>query len=625
MRAWHLVLGPLLVLAMGTAQAERFAELDAALVQQFEGVISATPAGLGPACSDRSLWTHPQITERTRPLIAAADKLLSSPFPPWSDDAYLEYSHQGTRPGGERMMNARKAWLYPLVMAECAQWQGRYLPAIERTLTELNTQPSWTWPAHDKGLRNFRQHDYEVDLLAADTAHDVAQSLYMLGDALSERVRRQTMASLEARIFAPMRNSFVRGGKDNWWLQADHNWNAVCLKGVVGAALAVTPSRHERAVFAAAGVHYIQKYVDGFPDDGYALEGPGYWNYGFSHFTQLRELLLQASAGSIDLFASPKVRSIASYGFHIEMLPGNIAAFGDAPRNVKIDEATLAYANAVFGLGASQQLADLSINARQSGNAAPLAETAMKLFIRPLAMHPVAPYAHAPQQTYFDRVGVLVSRPAAGQRLAASIKAGGNGNHSHNDIGSYTIALGTEQPTGDPGATVYSAKTFSKERFSIKGINSYGHPVPLVAGQLQRNATQVKPQVLATHFTELSDDITMDLATAYAVPQLKLLTRSLRHERSESGSVSVEDRFEFSSPQTFEVALIAPGNWKIRDDGQIELWQNAEHLLASISSTSAYTVENEKVEEEGLSFTRLAIRLNEPAKQGSIKVTFRPV
>ena len=607
-----------------TAQAEAFAELDPVRIQQLEVLLSAQPVGLGPVCADRVAWAGPQLAARIQPVIAAADKLLASPFPSWNDDAYLEYSLQGTRPNGERMMNARKAWLYPLVLAECAQWQGRYLPAIEHALRELNAQPTWTWPAHDKGLRNFRQHDFEVDLLAADTAHDVAQSLYMLGNALNEDVRSQTLATLEARIFAPMRNSFVRGGKDNWWLQADHNWNAVCLKGVVGAALAVTASRHERAIFVAAGEHYIQKYIGGFSGDGYSLEGPGYWNYGFSHFTELRELLLQSTVGNVDLYSVAKVRSIALYGFHIEMLPGNIAAFGDAPRNVKMDETTLAYANAAFDLGEPQSLAALPINARQSGNAAPLADAAMKIFVRPLPMRGATAEVQSPWQTYFDQVGVLVSRPASGQKLAASIKAGGNGNHSHNDIGSYTLALGVEQPTGDPGATVYSAKTFSKQRYTIKGINSFGHPVPLVAGQLQRNATDVRQQVLDTHFTDISDAITIDLASAYAVPELKRLTRSLRHDRSEGGSIAVEDRFEFSSPQAFEEALIALGNWQIREDGQIELWQKSEHLLARIFSTSAYSVENERVEEEGLSFTRLAIRLKAPARQGTIRITFRP-
>ena len=614
----------LLLLFTVTAQAEAFAELDPVRIQQWEGLLSAQPGGLGPVCADRVAWTGPQVAARIQPVIAAADKLLASPFPSWNDDAYLEYSLQGIRPNGERMMNARKAWLYPLVLAECAQWQGRYLPAIELTLTELNAQPTWTWPAHDKGLRNFRQHDFEVDLLAADTAHDVAQSLYMLGSALNEEVRRKTLATLEARIFAPMRNSFVLGGKDNWWLQADHNWNAVCLKGVVGAALAVTASKHERAIFVAAGEHYIQKYVGGFSGDGYSLEGPGYWNYGFSHFAELRELLMQSSAGRVDLFSEPKVRSIAMYGFHIEMLPGNIAAFGDAPRNVKMDETTLAYANAAFDLGKPQSLAELPINARQSGNSAPLADGVMKLFVRPLATRGAAAERGIPLHTYFDQVGVLVSRPASGQKLAASIKAGGNGNHSHNDIGSYTIALGTEQPTGDPGATAYSAKTFSKQRYTIKGINSFGHPVPVVAGQLQRNATDVRPQVLGTHFTDNADDITIDLSTAYAVPELKRLTRSLRHDRSEGGSIAVEDQFEFSSPKEFEVALIALGSWNIREDGQIELWQKSEHLLARIFSTSTYSVENEKVEEEGLSFTRLAIRLAAPARQGTIRITFRP-
>ncbi|MDB5274925.1 MAG: hypothetical protein JWO58_3292 [Chitinophagaceae bacterium] len=609
---------------MRIAYAGSYAELDADRVAQLSALLSEAPQGFGPRCTDRAMWSTPAISERLAAVKGAAEKLLTQPFPSWSDEAYLEYSSKGARPNGERMMNARKAWLYPLVLAECVEGKGRFLPAIEHTLIELDTQPTWTWPAHDATLRNFRQHNYEVDLLAADTAHDVAQTLYMLGDQLAPAVQQQTLAALEARIFAPLRRSFINGGKDNWWLQADHNWNAVCLKGIVGAALAVLPARQDRALFVAAAEHYIRKYVAAFPDDGYSIEGPGYWNYGFSHFTELRELLMQATAARLDLFADAKVRNIALYGFRIEMLPGNVAAFGDASRNTKMDDFTRDYANEVFALGMSAHLAGLPITAKQAGNAAPVANATMILFARPVPENTNGAGVQVGLQSYFDKVGVLVSRPGADERMGVSIKAGGNGNHSHNDIGSYAIGLGVEQPTGDAGATIYSAKTFSKLRYTIKGINSYGHPVPVVAGELQREATQVKPTVLATHFSDALDEITLDMSSAYSVSSLKSLTRTLRHERAGYGAVQIEDRFEFSRAETFEVALIVGGNWQAHGDDTIELWQKNEHLMAHIEASAPYEIASEKIDEEGLAFTRIAVRLKAPQPSGFVRVRFTP-
>lgn len=607
------------------AVAASYVELDAARVTQIASLLVDAPQGSGPRCSDRGAWQTPEVAARLSAVTAAAAKLLGQSFPVWNDEAYLEYSSQGSRPNGERMMNARKAWLYPLVLAECIEGKGRFIAAIEHTLVELDTQATWTWPAHDVTLRNLRNHDYEVDLLAADTAHELAQTLYMLGDRLHAEVRQQTMAALEARIFAPMRRSFKTGGKDNWWLQADHNWNAVCLKGVVGAALAVLPDRQDRAMFVAAGEHYIRKYVGGFTADGYALEGPGYWNYGFSHFTELRELLMNATDAQLDLFADAKVRNIALYGFRIEMLPGNVAAFGDASRNTKMDGFTRAYANQVLSLGMPQHLSELPLAASQPANSAPLVRAVMSLFAQPTRVTSSGGSATVGLQSYFDQVGVLVSRPASGGRLGVSIKAGGNANHSHNDIGSYAIALGAEQPTGDMGATVYSAKTFSKERYTIKGINSWGHPVPVVASELQGEATKLHPKVLSTRFSDAADEIVLDMSSAYSALALRSLTRSLRHERGVNENVQIEDRFAFSWPQDFEVALIAGGGWQQRDDGKIELWQKNEHVLASIEASGPIELIGEKVDDEGLIFTRIAIRLKAAAREGFVRVKFMPM
>jgi uncharacterized protein YfaT (DUF1175 family) len=76
-----------------------------------------------------------------------------------------------------------------------------------------------------------------------------------------------------------------------FWLWATHNWNAVCLAGTVGTALAVVESSRDRAWFVAVAEERIRSFLRGFTPDGYCSEGLGYWNYGFGHYVWLGEML----------------------------------------------------------------------------------------------------------------------------------------------------------------------------------------------------------------------------------------------------------------------------------------------------------------------------------------------
>jgi hypothetical protein len=180
------------------------AEVSEQRVRELASQLSDHEQGLGPDCANREAWAAASVVDRTIEIRRTAEKLLTQDFPAWDQDLYLEYSRKGTRPNGEKMMNARKAWLYPLTVAECVEGRGRFIPAIERTISALVGQPTWTWPAHDRSLRNVRDHNYEVDLLAADTAHDLAQAIYMLGDWIRPDLKRRTISAMNDRVFEPL-------------------------------------------------------------------------------------------------------------------------------------------------------------------------------------------------------------------------------------------------------------------------------------------------------------------------------------------------------------------------------------------------------------------------------------
>jgi hypothetical protein len=294
-------------------------------------------------------------------------------------------------------------------------------------------------------------------------------------------------------MFAPMRDS-IAGKHREFWFYAASNWNAACWNGATGAALTVLPDRNDRALFAAAAELYSNGYLASYTDSGYAEEGIAYWSYGFSNYEQLREQLWLSTHGEIDLYDNPKARKSALFPFQFQMLPGVYADFGDARFMTEPDPVLMAGIDQIFGLGI-MKLDDQSMGIRGDIRGS-LPQAMLRAFLVPSERKSEGEGSEyntlIGRRTYYPDAGVLVSRPAAGGGLALTVKADGNGGHSHNDIGSYSIGLGTTQPVGDPGGPLfYTSKTFGARRFDSPLLNSFAHPVPTVDGHLQLEATKV--------------------------------------------------------------------------------------------------------------------------------------
>jgi hypothetical protein len=373
--------------------------------------------------------------------------------------------------------------------------------------------------------------------------------------------------------------------------------------------------RQDRARFVEAAQIYSRNYISGFGADGYASEGISYWNYGFTRYVNLREKIMRSTGGLVDLFRNDRVREIALYGARIVMFPNNAALFGDALPGSRPDHDTMVYLNQTLAIG----LMDFD-NFSEVGGLLTLFPQLPPTSVRSI---PVA----RSLRHYFPNAGVLVSRPAdrTASRVAVTIKAGGNTTHSHNDIGSYAIGMGVEQPVGDPGGVkYYNQETFGPNRYKSKVFNSFGHPVPVVAGRLQSDADKIKVPSPVTYFSEMIDEIKIDLSVAYAEPTLKSLTRSLRYDRADAGAVTIEDRFEYTSAQAFETAITSRGVSKRIDDATIEFVKVPERLRAKLSASAPYELLEETISENGAEFVRIGIRLRQPTTSGYIAVEYTP-
>ncbi len=525
------------------------------------------------------------------------------------------------------MFTERGKWLPLLTWAECLENKGRFMAAIEMVLQDYFKQTSWVLPPHDIDKANILGERYFVDLVAADIAQNIAQADYLLNDKLSVTIRQELLSQLQKRIFQPVLASLRKHElKYNWWLNVTNNWNAVCLNGVTGAALAALPGKKDRAVFIAIAHIYKDNFIAGFSNDGYCFEGLGYYNYGFSRYLFLRENIWQATQGNIDLYKAVKIKNIAAYPLNIRLAANIYPTIADCKVNAKPWDFILYYNNRVLQMGLPQY--DTMNFRPPAGN---LVEDLLFAFPNSASDKQVSHNQPFSKNNlgyyYFKDAGIVVIPGVEQDRLGVCIKGGNNNeHHNHNDLGSYTLVYNNQKIVEDPGGpAVYSATTFGKDRYSIKCISSYGHPVPLVAGLQQAAGASSVATILNDQIGVTLTNIQMDIASAYKEPGLLKLNRSFGYKGTNGNEFSVSDEVTFDEAKSFETAIITRSDFKVISNNLIEFYVGDKKVNALVKATGGNVIiSSEKIEEEKPSFTRIAIGFEKPVERGNITVTYKP-
>jgi hypothetical protein len=543
------------LLAASLASSFASTQIDPARVNEIAAMLTAAPAGFGQPMTNRAAWKT--AVAKMPGLISAAEKMRSRPEPEISDDLYLDYSRTGNRDRGQKTQLERTRRLAVLTLAECMEDRGRYLPSLQSNIEALCQERSWTYPAHDGNLDVFEGRAMNPDLRATTLAFDLATADYLLANKLPSETRKLILENVRRRVLQPFRDMVEGRLPELFWLRVTNNWNAVCLAGITGAALALEESPHERAWFIAAAEQYISYFLKSFTADGYCGEGLGYWNYGFGRFVLLTEEIRQATGGKEDLFKWPQAAPPALFGFRSEIIQGIFPTISDATPGVKPDPGLLRYVAERFDLPGPAASAE-----RSKPHLNDLAPLALELFQEPKL--PLASRMErmdtSPLRTWFKDAGVLICRPDGSPPFAVVLKGGHNAeNHNHNDVGSFSVVAGNSMVICDPGAEVYTRRTFSAHRYDSKVINSFGHAVPIVAGQLQKTGASARAVVLRTGFKNEGDVLALDIRSAYPVPELEKLERTFVYQRGANPSLLVSDDVAFAQAESFESALITWG------------------------------------------------------------------
>lgn len=605
-------------LALRNISAERVREIAAMLPER--------PQGVGVTCKDRAYWNEIAALPEARTLVAEAERSLKEGMPPFVDSLYLHLNKTGVRLPGENMLNARYHHVFRLALAECIENKGRFVPAIRKGIEELCAQKPWSIPAHDRNLNNYYGRDYYVDLVVATAGNSLAQCLYILDDKLPAETRALAQCAFREKIFRPIFRC-LEETKPFYWFTITNNWNSVCLAGVTGAALALLPDKEERAYFVAMAEKYHGYGMQGYPDDGYCSEGVGYYNYGFAAYVTLREEVCRATNGRIDFFRTPKFVRLAQYGKNILIQNGVCPAYSDC--RIGLAPASFITDYCARALGVETSPARYRFPSMTDN----LSLHFIYMFPRPAWPVDMTPEMQQalqetadPLHTSWPMADIYVSRPASGSecRMGVSFKAGHNGeSHNHNDVGSYTVAVGKETVGGDMGGPFsYPGDFFDAGAYKYPIKNSWGHPLPVVDGRLQQTGSSARGKILHAAMGQVVDSCLLDLAAAYKVPSLKQLTRQFVYDRAGKGSFTVEDRFAAASPIQFETALTTRAAWKAIGKDMLELTSGDETVRVRIEASAPVHFTSDTIEVNCPPYTRIGIVLDGKARDGYIRLVW---
>ncbi|MEO8683641.1 MAG: heparinase II/III family protein [Devosia sp.] len=561
-------------------------------------------------------------------LLARARTDATAPVPALPAELYFEYQRTGRREGYEDAQRQRRNMLYRLTLAEWLEQRGEFVAAIENLVWARLEETNWAWPAHARTL-DFPDRP-TVDLAAAMTGLDLAETDYLVGEKLSPSLRARLRSETNRRTIAPFLER-----NDHWWLHPTParqvgNWTAVCVAGVVGAACYFETDLDRLAEIIARGLHSLADYLETFDSQGGSSEGPDYWSYGFGNYVVLAHLLHARTGGQIDLLADPMVREVAQFPVRTVLTQGLWASFSDSDSNASFYPGLLTHLAERLDLPA---LTELGMRNNFEVDHFNQFAWPLRQFAWPLPERNVA-FGGTPHD-WFGDMAWMISRldPADPKSLRLAIKGGHNDEmHNQNDVGSLIVVSQGKIVLTDPGRGRYSKAYFGPDRYDNIMTSSRGHSVPVVNGYEQAAGADHAATVLSQSHEADGDTMAIDMAAAYpAAAGLTELRRTIAFDRqAPGGRIRLSDSFAFGNGGgDFQSVLVTPLGVDV-GSGEVRIGDTEGGVLVAFdpSQVDVSTEHHAGVEKQyapSVDLTRVLFASKGKAGQGEVALEITPL
>ena len=571
--------------------------------------------------------------------IRAGEEALEFEWPNLPATVFMEFHLNGNRENFQGLQNDRRHALSALVLAELIENRGRFIPGIINGIWATCEETYWGVPAHlslqaaGTGLPDSGEPT--VDLFAAETGAQLAWINFLLRPRLEEYhplVSRRIDHEIERRILTPCLER-----TDFWWMgfEADrtvNNWNPWINSNWITCILLSEkdPGRRSRALFKA--MESIDKFINGYPDDGGCDEGPSYWGHAGGSLFDCLDLLYLAGGGKIDLFGHPLIRNIAEYIMKVHIADSWFINFADASAKMTSYPAIIyRYGERINSPDLMSFAAFLAGESDYSGQAPGgyLSRRLSLLFtVRELRSTSLSPPLL--RDIWLPDLQVFAARDTAGEARGFYLAGKGGHNaesHNHNDVGNFIIYLDGQPAIIDAGVETYTKKTFSDRRYEIWTMQSGYHSLPTVNGVMQRNGVEFKASGVSYAADDNRVSFALELAEAYPdEAALKSLRRNLVLERG--NRVTLADRFELSEIKgPYTLSLLTAGEPRLESPGTILVAGSGLRVSFSAEQFSP-SIERIEIEDSRLRSSwgnqvfRIVLALSDTPEKGGYRVDF---
>jgi hypothetical protein len=478
-------------------------------------------------------------------LRSEAAQARSTPIPPLPFSLFHLFETTGDRGEYERPYFDRRRRLLALALETAVDQTDANLPALHDLIWELCNEYTWAMPAHlPVGIATVQAHrlppEQIIDLFAAHTAHALAETLALLGERLDSWLHYRVRTEIERRVFQPL----FHDPRHFKWEVEPINWAAVCGGCAGMAALILEDDRERLAGMIDRVMRALACFLEGFGADGGCLEGIGYWEYGFGHYTYFAEMLYSFTDGRLDLFQGDKVQRIVAFPQAISLGDDAFVNYSDAAEHVTIHSGLGSYLKARF----QQPIPALGHPSFHTDPIYRWGNVTRDLLWTDVALGQTAV---TDGSVYLPDIAWVVDRRIVnGKTIAFSAKGGHNDEpHNHNDLGHFILHLGGESLLADLGAGVYTRQYFGAERYEALHTGSQGHSAPVINGVGQGNGRSYTATVLNHQSQPDGVVFALDLTHAYPeTAELDSFTRSFAWTvdvASGSAGLRLVDAFRF--------------------------------------------------------------------------------
>lgn len=510
-----------------------------------------------PQASDRNAWNSLPEDFRSR-LIKSGEDFLNFSYPSLTAVDYMEFTRNGNRSRFQEKLFLRRTVLNALVLAECAEYKGRFLDDIINGLYLICEENAWQLPAHNSYIRDtvpFILPDVTrpvIDLFAAETASVLAIAEYLLRQELhsvTPLLSKMIDKNLNERIFTPYL-------KEHFWWMGDgtshmNNWTVWCTQNILLSAFTRElphPQREDILIKACKSIDY---FLAEYGEDGCCDEGAQYYRHaGLCLFNCLEVLNGISDNAFLPVYEIRKIKNIASYILTAHIDDGYYVNFADcSPIAGRCGAREF-----LFGKRTNNEEL-MSFAAWDYQNSEdPLTLDEHNLFYRLQTVfthRDMVDFAKSPivhKDFWYESVGLFMARD---EQLYLAVKAGDNDDsHNHNDTGSFTIYKDGKPMFIDVGVETYTKKTFSKDRYDIWTMQSRYHNLPtFYDGEnqiLQREGAEYRAENVNHQLGTSECGISMDIAAAYPDERIRSYTRNAVLKKG--NGITISDHYEGTLP-----------------------------------------------------------------------------